>query len=128
MLNNPVENQKAISAIEQGVLARLARLVIAHRRAVLVFWLIVFLAGGFSASQVSKRLSYNFAIPGQPAYVTSQAILRHFGNGGQTAPRSWWSPSRARSASARRILRPRSPLLSPTSDVCCPICGWWGSG
>lgn len=51
-----------------------------------MFWLIVFLAGGFAASQVSKRLSYNFAIPGQPAYVTSQAILRHFGNGGQTAP------------------------------------------
>jgi RND superfamily putative drug exporter len=85
-MNNPGKNHKADPPSEQGFLARLARQVIAHRRAVLVFWLIVFLAGGVAASQVSKRLSYNFAIPGQPAYVTSKVILRHFGNGGQTAP------------------------------------------
>ncbi|WP_276941914.1 MMPL family transporter [Ferrimicrobium acidiphilum] len=64
----------------------IGRVVLAHRRIVILIWVIVFLAGGFAASRVVNRLSYNFATPGQPGYVASQKILQHFGNGGQNAP------------------------------------------
>ncbi len=52
----------------------------------ITIWVLLFLAGGFGASRVVGRLSYNFATPGQPGYVASQKILRHFGNGGQNPP------------------------------------------
>jgi hypothetical protein len=62
------------------------RAVLAHRRSVILIWVIVFMAGGFAASRVVNRLSYNFATPGQSGYVASQKTLQHFGNGGQNAP------------------------------------------
>ena len=49
-------------------------------------WLVAFLAGGFAASHLSSRLSYDFSLPGQPSYETSVKILRLFGNGGTSTP------------------------------------------
>ncbi len=49
-----------------SALGRLARLVLAHRRVVIAVWFVVFLAGGFGASHVSKRLKFDFSLPGQP--------------------------------------------------------------
>ncbi len=66
--------------------ARLARAVLRHRRLVLVVWLGCFLVGGYAASQLTGRLSYDFSLPGQPAYQTGALILRTFGNGGTTTP------------------------------------------
>jgi RND superfamily putative drug exporter len=74
------------NSIPNNFFSRTGRQVLAHRRSVIVLWVIVFLFGGFAAGKVVNRLSYNFATPGQPAYVASQKILRHFGNGGQNAP------------------------------------------
>ncbi len=45
-----------------------------------------FLAGGFAASHINSRLSYDFSLPGQRPYETSATILRTFGNGGTTPP------------------------------------------
>ncbi len=69
-----------------GAIARLARWVLAHRRLVIVLWAIAFLAGGMGASNVSKRLSFNFALPGQPGYETAKQIGRVYGNGGESPP------------------------------------------
>src|SRR5579863_1747553 len=69
-----------------SVLGRLARAVIRNRRKVALVWLVMFIAGGFAASHISKRLSYDFSLPGQPAYVTGQRIMNVFGNGGTTIP------------------------------------------
>jgi RND superfamily putative drug exporter len=70
----------------RGATARLARLVLAHWRLVLVFWAILLPAGIYGASHVSKRLSIDFSLPGQPAYETAKRIAHLYGNGGDTDP------------------------------------------
>src|SRR6185437_10624871 len=65
-------------------ITRLARWVLAHRRLVIVLWVVAFLAGGMGASNVSKRLSFNFALPGQPGYETAKQIAHTYGNGGES--------------------------------------------
>ncbi|HEV2362265.1 MAG TPA: MMPL family transporter, partial [Acidimicrobiales bacterium] len=65
---------------------RLAQWVLGHRRVVMVAWLLVFAAGGAGASHLTGRLQVNFALPGQPGYVTAQKIIGLWGNGGDTNP------------------------------------------
>ncbi len=67
-------------------LGRLGRSVIRHRRRVMLAWLVCFGAGGYAASQLTHRLSYDFSLPGQPAYQTGVKILSLYGNGGNTTP------------------------------------------
>ena len=64
----------------------LGRLVIRHRKKVMLAWLLCFAAGGYSASQLTHRLSYDFSLPGQPAYQTGAKILSLYGNGGNIVP------------------------------------------
>ncbi|MGA8724084.1 MAG: MMPL family transporter [Acidimicrobiales bacterium] len=68
------------------MLGRLARLVLRHRRTVIVAWLVLLLAGGMASGQVSKRLSYDFSLPGQPGYETATQIIHTYGNGGDSPP------------------------------------------
>jgi RND superfamily putative drug exporter len=49
-------------------------------------WLLCFAAGGYAASQLTSRLSYDFSLPGQPAYETGVKILKLYGNGSNTTP------------------------------------------
>ena len=69
-----------------GAIARLARFVLGHRRLVICGWLVVFLAGAMGASHVSKRLSLDFSLPGQPGYETARQIIHTYGNGGDEPP------------------------------------------
>jgi len=71
---------------ESSALGRMARVVIRHRRRVMLAWLVCFAAGGYAASQLTHRLSYDFSLPGQPAYETGAKILQLYGNGGNTTP------------------------------------------
>ncbi|MHB8380345.1 MAG: MMPL family transporter [Acidimicrobiales bacterium] len=71
---------------ETPALRRLARAVIRHRRKVMLTWLVCFAAGGYAASQLTSRLSYDFSLPGQPAYATGVKIMNLYGNGGNTTP------------------------------------------
>jgi RND superfamily putative drug exporter len=66
-----------------SAIARLARWVLAHRRLVVLAWALVFIAGGLGASHVSKRLTFDFSLPGQPGYETARQITRLYGNGGE---------------------------------------------
>ncbi len=75
---------KRLAPIPAGSIARLARWVLAHRRVVVAVWIVAFLAGGMGAGSVSKRLSFNFALPGQPGYETAKQISRSYGNGGES--------------------------------------------
>ncbi len=79
-----VSADRSLAPIPDGAIARLARWVLAHRRLVIVLWAIAFLAGGMGAGNVSKRLSFNFALPGQPGYETAKQIARVYGNGGES--------------------------------------------
>jgi RND superfamily putative drug exporter len=71
---------------QSGATARLARFVLAHRRLVVVFWLLLLPAGIYGASQVSNRLKFDFSLPGQPGYETAQKITHLYGNGGEVDP------------------------------------------
>ncbi len=73
-------------AATESTIGRLARFVLAHRRMVMVGWLVVFVAGGIGASHVSKRLSLDFSLPGQPGYETARQVIAKYGNGGDEPP------------------------------------------
>jgi RND superfamily putative drug exporter len=73
-----------LAPIGAGTITRLARWVLAHRRVVIALWIVAFLAGGMGAGNVSKRLSFNFALPGQPGYETAKQIAHTYGNGGES--------------------------------------------
>ena len=49
-------------------------------------WLVLLVAGGLSAGRVSKRLSFDFSLPGQPGYETAKQIEATYGNGGEAVP------------------------------------------
>jgi RND superfamily putative drug exporter len=65
---------------------RLAKSVMRRKRTVMVAWGLIFLAGGYAASHLSSRLSFDFSLPGQSSYTTSLKVMETFGNGGQTSP------------------------------------------
>jgi len=58
---------------------RLARVVMHHRRIVSAVWLVLFLGGMFSASQLSDRLSLDFSLPGQPGDDAEQQLIETYG-------------------------------------------------
>ncbi|MBA2773768.1 MAG: MMPL family transporter [Nocardioidaceae bacterium] len=58
---------------------RLARLVMHHRRIVSAFWLILFVVGAVSASQLSGRLTLDFSLPGQPGDTAEQQLIETYG-------------------------------------------------
>ncbi len=74
------------SSEPSGAITRLARFVLAHRRLVLFVWVLLLPAGIYGASHVSKRLSVDFSLPGQPGYETAKKITHLYGNGGDTDP------------------------------------------
>src|SRR3954467_2726095 len=67
----------------QPLLARLAHVIVRHRRAVIGAWILLTLFGAFSAGQVSKRWFESFSIPGYSSYEANQRTLKTFGTGEQ---------------------------------------------
>jgi putative drug exporter of the RND superfamily len=68
---------------KRSALARLADLVMHHRRIVAGVWIALTIFGAFSAQQVSKRWLEQFSIPGFSAYEANQRALQTFGTGAQ---------------------------------------------
>jgi RND superfamily putative drug exporter len=66
-----------------GPLARLAVVVMRHRRIVAGGWIALTIFGAFSAQQVSKRWLEQFSIPGFSAFEANQRTLHIFGTGAQ---------------------------------------------
>ncbi|WUH99697.1 MMPL family transporter [Spirillospora sp. NBC_00431] len=65
---------------------RWAELMVAHRRLVMVFWLVVAIAGGAVSGPVTERMTTDYSLPGEPGNKTAEQITETFGNGGYTAP------------------------------------------
>jgi RND superfamily putative drug exporter len=65
---------------------RIAELVLRHRKLVIIGWVVLFLAGGTAAGQVSKRLTVDFSLPSEPGTKTAKQIEAQFGNGGFNQP------------------------------------------
>src|SRR5262245_36853791 len=68
---------------KQGVLARLARLIMHHRRIVAGGWIVLPILCGVPARPASKRWLETFSIPGFSAYEANQRTLDIFGTGAQ---------------------------------------------
>jgi RND superfamily putative drug exporter len=68
-------------------MASLTRWVLAHKRIVVAFWLILTLIGMASAGSATKALKQKYSVPGKEGFVTNQQISRDFhGTGGNGAP------------------------------------------
>jgi RND superfamily putative drug exporter len=68
-------------------MAPLTRWVLAHKRAVVIFWVVLTLVGMASAGPATKALKQKFSVPGKEGWVTNQQIARDFhGTGGNNAP------------------------------------------
>ena len=67
-------------------MAAWTRRVLAHRAVVVLGWLAVAVAGAVLAPRTVAALSYEFALPGQPAYEANQQIVRATGGGGAVDP------------------------------------------
>jgi len=68
-------------------MAPLTRWVLAHKRIVVVFWVVLTLIGIVSAGSATKALKQKFSVPGKEGWVTNQQIAHDFhGTGGNSAP------------------------------------------
>jgi RND superfamily putative drug exporter len=68
-------------------MTKLTRLVLAHKRLVASFWILLTLVGMASANPASKALKQKLSVPGKEGWVTNQQIARDFGGtGGNTSP------------------------------------------
>jgi putative drug exporter of the RND superfamily len=68
-------------------MASLTRWVLAHKRIVVAFWVVLTLIGMASAGPASKALKQKFSVPGKEGWVTNQQIAREFhGTGGNNSP------------------------------------------
>src|SRR5436305_14132599 len=68
-------------AANQPYLARLAHVIVRHRRLVIGLWIVLTIFGGFAAAKVSSRWYQSFSIPGKSAYEANQRTLKAFGTG-----------------------------------------------
>ena len=69
-----------------GLMGLVGRSVVRHRKAVLVFWFLVALAGIAMVGTITSRLFSGETLPGLASYTTSQSILRTYGTGGDNPP------------------------------------------
>jgi RND superfamily putative drug exporter len=68
-------------------MASLTRWVLAHKRIVVAFWVVLTLVGIASAGSSTKALKQKFSVPGKEGWVTNEQIAHKFHNtGGDTSP------------------------------------------
>ena len=58
---------------------RFAEVVLRHRAAVTLLWLVLLVSGLATAGQLSDRLSFDFSLPGQPGYETELQLITTYG-------------------------------------------------
>ncbi|QMU80228.1 MMPL family transporter [Streptacidiphilus sp. PB12-B1b] len=67
-------------------MTRVAAWSLAHRRLVVLAWIVLALLGGLAAARSGSRLTFTFDLPGQAAYETNTAVVKAFGTGGDNPP------------------------------------------
>jgi RND superfamily putative drug exporter len=67
-------------------MSAITRWVLAHKRLVVIFWVLITLVGMASAGSATKALKQKFSVPGKEGWVTNQQIARDFhGTGGNSS-------------------------------------------
>ena len=68
-------------------MAPLTRWVLAHKRTVVISWILLTIAGIMAAGPASKALNQKFSVPNKEGLETNQAIAaKYYGTGGDTSP------------------------------------------
>jgi RND superfamily putative drug exporter len=68
-------------------LSSITRWVLAHKRTVVLFWVLCTVVGIATVNQATQALDQKFSVPGKEGWETNVAIKEHFqGTGGDTAP------------------------------------------
>ena len=68
-------------------MASLTRWILAHKRTVVGFWLVLTLVGMAFANSATKAMDQKFSVPGKEGWETNVAIAKTFdGAGGDNAP------------------------------------------
>jgi RND superfamily putative drug exporter len=65
---------------------KLTDFVLAHKRSVAAFWIVLTIAGIFGASRVTDQLDDQFSMPSSEAFATNQEIEERFSSGGTVEP------------------------------------------
>ena len=65
---------------------KLTDFVLAHKRVVAAFWIVLTIAGMFGASRVTDQLDDQFSMPSSDAFATNQEIEQRFSSGGPVEP------------------------------------------
>ena len=63
-----------------------SRFVLAHKKIVVISWLIIFIIAVASVGKSVNALSQDFSVPGREGSQTNEEILATYGNGGSNAP------------------------------------------
>ena len=86
-------------------MTRLTDFILRHKLAVVVLWLAAAAVGVATLSSTTNRLSADFALPGQPGYVTDAKITALYHNGGSQQPTvvTATAPQRIDGPTAHRI-------------------------
>ena len=59
-------------------MSSITRWVLAHKRIVVAFWLVLTAAGIAAAGPASNALKQEFSVPGKEGWTTNQAIARRY--------------------------------------------------
>src|SRR4051794_2817209 len=71
----------------EAAVSTLTRWVLAHRRIVVAFWVVMTVTGIAAAGPASRALKQEFSVPGKEGWKTNVAIAERYGDtGGQTPP------------------------------------------
>jgi putative drug exporter of the RND superfamily len=65
---------------------RLTDFVLAHKRSVAAFWIVLTIAGMIGAGRVTDQLDDQFSMPSSEAFATNQEIEQRFSSGGTVEP------------------------------------------
>ena len=82
----PSDRRKADLDDRGEPVATLTRWVLAHKRLVVVFWVIVTVAAFAAVGPAVDALSEEFTLPGREGFETNREIAAIYGNGGDVAP------------------------------------------
>ncbi len=68
-------------------MGHLTRWVLAHKRIVVIFWVVLTVVGVASAGPATKALKQKFSVPGKEGWITNQQIQSDFHHtGGNQSP------------------------------------------
>lgn len=101
---------------------RLTDWVLGHRLLVALAWVAVAVGGALTAPSTVDRLTYEFALPGQPAYETNQLIAQRYGGGGSDDPLLLVAHGDGATRSVERAARqvagavPETRVVTPADD------------